>query len=137
MFSVKGCPFIKLPVPQQTNSTDCGLFMLYSIEQLIKDPKAVRTSPMRAFAVAHACCRRKGLRQCHHHALLSALLLLAVHPGHYAHTQPAKHRPTASREVVGSRARTCVTHTQRAHAQTARIHGGCAGAAGAPMVFAV
>jgi Ulp1 family protease len=42
MFSEEGCPYWKLDVPQQTNSSDCGLFMLHSIEQFIRDPSAVR-----------------------------------------------------------------------------------------------
>lgn len=45
MFSEEGCPYWKLDVPQQTNSSDCGLFMLHSIEQFIRDPSAVRATP--------------------------------------------------------------------------------------------
>ena len=45
MFSEEGCPYWKLDVPQQTNSSDCGLFMLHSIEQFIRDPSAVRAAP--------------------------------------------------------------------------------------------
>eukprot|EP00241_Pyramimonas_parkeae_P017379 CAMPEP_0114291150 /NCGR_PEP_ID=MMETSP0059-20121206/8328_1 /TAXON_ID=36894 /ORGANISM="Pyramimonas parkeae, Strain CCMP726" /LENGTH=620 /DNA_ID=CAMNT_0001412619 /DNA_START=264 /DNA_END=2126 /DNA_ORIENTATION=+ len=41
-FDILNIPFRKVPVPQQRNATDCGLFVLHQIEKFCDDPTGVR-----------------------------------------------------------------------------------------------